>query len=506
LNAEHFFKKEGKMKRGEEVCSMIGLLIISVLLFLGSPVEGAELCVHASGGDCYTSLQTAIAAASSGDTIIVKHGEYIETGQIWISKSLTIRGEGFPVIKPSGNQTSWWSVTSSNINLNLSNLILDGGGYYVQTAIDVWGTGTIDRCEIRNIIDSMNLGVAIIVWGKWTITNNTFRNIGVYGISLASNASESVIDHNIYHGRGSAAMQEIGITITKATAVVTNNIITNCRNDANTYVLSGGIFITDSPSVIVTDNVFSDNEVGMVIENGGGYGSIDSTVEAHYNYLCNESYKAIWTNNSTITVNLENNIWCTTDPDEIESMLSDPFAMVDFDPWSKIGAKGEQGPAGAQGPAGSPDTQIDILNKIAQQTDGAVLNMQQGVSEDDKVGKVLVKDKAAKTQFEVTNDGTVTLGNETADAGGKLMVKQGLAEDDAVGKVTVQDKVGKAKFEVTGDGTVKIGNTTAPQGGQLIVQQGSAEDDKKAKVLVKDKANRTVFQVTSDGTLIIGGN
>jgi hypothetical protein len=68
-----------------------------------------------------------------------------------------------------------------------------------------------------------------------------------------------------------------------------------------------------------------------------------------------------------------------------------------------------------------------------------------------------VQDKDQKTQFEVTNDGTVTLGNDTASKGGKLTVQQGLDEDNTLVKIEVKDKYGQTKFKVMSDGALIIG-------------------------------------------------
>ncbi len=74
------------------------------------------------------------------------------------------------------------------------------------------------------------------------------------------------------------------------------------------------------------------------------------------------------------------------------------------------GATGAAGPIGPTGPAGSPDAQADILNKIATQTDGAVLTLQQGPGEPATTVKLRIKDAADRTVLSITAGGTVIIG------------------------------------------------------------------------------------------------
>lgn len=85
-------------------------------------------------------------------------------------------------------------------------------------------------------------------------------------------------------------------------------------------------------------------------------------------------------------------------------------------PQGDIGPAGPQGQIGPQGPAGSPDTQIDILGKLAAQADGAVLAVQQGATEAGSAVKLAVKDSAGNQKFVVTPQGRIGVGTITPTA------------------------------------------------------------------------------------------
>jgi len=71
------------------------------------------------------------------------------------------------------------------------------------------------------------------------------------------------------------------------------------------------------------------------------------------------------------------------------------------------GAPGAQGPAG---PAGSPDTQAQILSKVAAQADGAVFTVQQGPTEVNTTPKVILLDAAGNQKFVATPQGRIGIG------------------------------------------------------------------------------------------------
>lgn len=82
-------------------------------------------------------------------------------------------------------------------------------------------------------------------------------------------------------------------------------------------------------------------------------------------------------------------------------------------PTGPQGPSGTPGPQGPQGPAGSPDSQSQILTKIATQTGGAVLVVQQATAEAATATKLNVKDSTGASKFAVTANGKVGIGVAT---------------------------------------------------------------------------------------------
>jgi len=100
----------------------------------------------------------------------------------------------------------------------------------------------------------------------------------------------------------------------------------------------------------------------------------------------------------------------------------DPLSWAVLALQGPAGAAGAQGPAGVQGlagasgaqgpagPAGSPDTQSQILSKIATQTDNAVLTVQQGPMEPSTSVKLSVNDSAGNKKLVVDSTGHIGIG------------------------------------------------------------------------------------------------
>ncbi|WP_198420198.1 collagen-like protein [Geomonas ferrireducens] len=85
------------------------------------------------------------------------------------------------------------------------------------------------------------------------------------------------------------------------------------------------------------------------------------------------------------------------------------------------GATGATGPQGPQGPAGSPDTQAQIIEKIATATTGAVLTMKQAETESASAFKLAVTSSTGLPKFGISADGTLLINTSTLDSSGSKL-------------------------------------------------------------------------------------
>ena len=147
------------------------------------------------GESSFNTIQAAITAAVSGNTIHVTAGTYTEVGQIVINKNLTIVGadKTTTIIKP-GSDTSGtgdagsWILVNDGITLNLSKVTLDGIGRQIRQGIRFNGSGVVNNVIIQNIVQTGYMGFAIVqgydntTARSLTVTNSTFTNFGRVGI------------------------------------------------------------------------------------------------------------------------------------------------------------------------------------------------------------------------------------------------------------------------------------------------------------------------------------
>ncbi len=161
-------------------------------------------------------IQTAVNAASSGDTIYMEPGTYVE-GDLHIDKSVTIQGAG-------RSSTTIIDATGKN------------AGFYIDT----------DDVTIKDLIVKNAIYRNITVYSK-TVSNVTIDNVA----SLDSLASGLEVHHS----------------------TVTNLVINNCLFSGNAF---HGMRV-DSAGVVngmtITDSHFDSNDAGMTI-----YGDTDDVV------------------------------------------------------------------------------------------------------------------------------------------------------------------------------------------------------------------------------------
>jgi parallel beta-helix repeat protein len=210
-------------------------LVLSLSLAIAVPVQGATYNVP---GD-YATIQAAITAASSGDTIYVAAGTYNE--DITLKDGVDVLGAGADVTTIHGSHTG-----------------------PVVTATAITSTTTLDGFKIEN-------GAA--GYGG-----------GMYNSGASPVVSNCVFDGNTTSGNGggmycysysSPTITSCTFTNNTATAwgggidceVYSSPTITNCVIAGNTAGRGGGIFSYITPSPVITNNTIVGNTAS---DRGGG--------------------------------------------------------------------------------------------------------------------------------------------------------------------------------------------------------------------------------------------
>jgi hypothetical protein len=190
------------------------------------------------------SLRAAVAAAGVGDTINFNLSPTcsaitLTSGDIEISKSLTIDGPGAGSLAVSGNSASTVFVVDSGVTVSISGLTVEDGALGVPGTLEDPGTiATGDGGGIYNA-------------GTLTLTNTTLTG------STAGSQDPSTSD-----GLGGGIYNTGTLTVTGSTI---------SGNGSGTLLLGGGIYSTGT--LTVTGSTISDNDAYWEYGGGGeGYG------------------------------------------------------------------------------------------------------------------------------------------------------------------------------------------------------------------------------------------
>jgi nitrous oxidase accessory protein len=226
------------------------IFIVIILFTLNS--EGKIIRVGSK--ETVTQIKQAIVLAMPGDTILVLAGIYRE-GNIILQKSITLIGEGYPVLDGE-NQYETLTVHTQNAIIK--------GLKFINT-----GTGSIEDKAAIKILDSKNL----------RILNNHFENtfFGIYlsnsshiwieGNELKSNAEA---EHQIGNGIHLWKCQYITINENKVKGhrdgiyfeFVTNTLITNNYSEGN---MRYGLHFMFSHNDEYRNNTFINNGAGVAV-------------------------------------------------------------------------------------------------------------------------------------------------------------------------------------------------------------------------------------------------
>jgi len=262
----------------------------------------STLHVGSSPGE-FTTIQAAVNAAHSNDTILVDPGTYTE--QVIINNkghardNLKLEGSGqnstFINAPPLSNMTGFHAIVEveNAQNVAIQNFTIEGPSSAANSAqfygirVDN-GSAIIVNNHITKIedtpFDGAQEGIAIRVGsatdgttGGAVIARNLIDNYQKDGIEVDNTGSSAEIDHNTVIGEGpTAVIAQNGIQISRgATAVVNHNFISSNEYTPQT-VLATGILLYQAGAVSVDHNTVSNNDIGIY-----DLGSHDNVVIDH---------------------------------------------------------------------------------------------------------------------------------------------------------------------------------------------------------------------------------
>ena len=256
----------------------------------------------------FSTIQSAIDAASTGDTINVGAGTYDE--QVVINKALTLQGAGdTTIIKPSSAAKltqhlgiSWAGGTKEVAGIvivnevvggdvTIKNLKIDGENIATIPSGANWVTGILYR-ESGGIIDDVSAEDMIIVPLDWVrgygfvlysatnpvsveVKNSDVVNYDKNGINAQGNKLTANIHHNTITGRGPLPegdeVQNGILVIDNAVGTVDYNTVSNNAYTPATWGATGIAFINAGGSA--TGNILTNNQMGAVAQTLTGFGS-----------------------------------------------------------------------------------------------------------------------------------------------------------------------------------------------------------------------------------------
>jgi len=251
---------------------LTALTTVVILIFLyGGSAIASNLYVDdddpTCGGNspCYSTIQTAINAASAGDTVLVADGTYTGAGNKYLDflgKAITVQSENGPNnciidIEGSGQGFVFWRGEGNNSVV--SGFTITNSETYQNEAIHISDSSpTIENCVITgNGSSGIYCGNANPIITNCTITGNTAQYGS--GIWCDANSSPTITDCTI---TGNTAEYGSGIQCSDAT--ITNSIISG-----NTTTAWGGAVYCDYG--IITGCTIADN-------NGGGIYCVAPTI------------------------------------------------------------------------------------------------------------------------------------------------------------------------------------------------------------------------------------
>jgi parallel beta-helix repeat protein len=295
--------------------------------------------------DPNTTIQAAINAANSGQTIRAFNGVYHEN--LVVNKALTIKAASSPVID-GGAAGNCISVSANNVVISGFEIRNGYNGISGQTSGSTFSNNTMH--------DNLNIpgsaGVGILLWGdndNNIITGNTiFDNdrqgifIGYYDTTYISTGNiisyNTIYNNGLYRYANGPDASDYGIQLwTADNNVIEYNEIYG-HDDwfpwGGTFDFAQGIYLCDSDSNLVTHNYLHGNNYGVGLWHPS---RLVVTNTINYNNIAGNTGYGVCTFDSPPAVDARFNWWGDasgpTHPSNVGGLGDRISGNVDYSPW-----------------------------------------------------------------------------------------------------------------------------------------------------------------------------
>ena len=253
---------------GRKVASLILMffLIFGSFVFFSFVENCKAVTRHVGAGQTYSTIQSAINAASNGDTVYVHNGIYYEN--IVVNKSITLQGEDKDITVIDGDESDdVVRISADWVNISGFTIQNCGDMYYAYSDISITSNyNNITNNTIQN--DNYGLvGIYLYYCTENNIVENEFINdsILIEGNDLSNFIH--AIENNTVNGKPLYYYknEDSNFTVPSDAGEI---ILVNCTNftvrDENIYNVTTGIEICYSQNITVTNNSIIDSFCSLI--------------------------------------------------------------------------------------------------------------------------------------------------------------------------------------------------------------------------------------------------
>jgi hypothetical protein len=306
------------------------------------------------GGGKYATISDAVGAATGGETIFIKNGEYIVDSTITFEKSLDIVGESKDgvTIKSSMPSSELFVSTTDGITLSFSNLIIKdssktgGTGFirfgstvnadfadctfqnitnkYGVMQLSTTGTVNIENCKFIDIKCSTSNGAAGVYTSAGTtinITSTVFDNgrftpsTGqVGGVLFMSSAGSKLYMDNVtiqnFNGPANSVVRGNGIVDIRKSKIINNTVTLSASGSVGESLF----YIPGNGQLTIEQTIIADNSIAKNVFYFASSGSGSATV--NYNNIYNNTHDSTYEGGyktTAGTLNADYNYWGSND-------------------------------------------------------------------------------------------------------------------------------------------------------------------------------------------------